>query len=52
MMQPADIEAAIAWRLENIPADDVEALALVLRPGYSRAVQYACERTPENRRSG
>ncbi|MCX7172210.1 MAG: hypothetical protein NTY41_18545, partial [Proteobacteria bacterium] len=31
-MQPSDITAAIAWRLENIPADDVEALALVLRP--------------------
>jgi len=32
LMQPEDIEAAIAWRLENIPAGDIETLALVLRP--------------------
>ncbi|MFA7268720.1 MAG: hypothetical protein WC073_05200 [Sterolibacterium sp.] len=32
LLQPADIGSAIAWRLENMPAGDVEALVLVLRP--------------------
>ena len=32
LMQPADILAAIAWRLDGIPAGDVEVLALALRP--------------------